>query len=124
MKCRCSALATPAMHSAILSACFSLSMTHGPPMRNRPPPPISILPTLNVCAIKSNDNRRRGGREDYFRNNTSRPPLLLSGLPFSDLFRPVEHLVLVPVARLLAALAIFVRGLHEGGEQRLRLEWL
>src|SRR6185503_8600853 len=46
------------------------------------------------------------------------------GLSFADLLRTVEQFVFVAVTSLAAALAVFVRGLHKGGEQRLRLERL
>src|SRR5579872_5485466 len=48
MQGRRRARATPEMDSAILMACSSLSITHGPAMRNNSPPPISTLPTLNA----------------------------------------------------------------------------
>src|SRR5205807_10434651 len=51
MKGKLSERVTPLMISAMRMACSSLSITHGPAMRNRSPEPTVMSPILNDLAI-------------------------------------------------------------------------
>src|SRR6266851_2626310 len=51
MKGKLSERVTPLMISAMRTACSSLSITHGPAMRNRSPEPTVMSPILNDLAI-------------------------------------------------------------------------
>src|SRR5215467_13476549 len=60
MKGKLSERATPLMTSAIKSACFSLSMTHGPAIRKRSPEPTRTL------SIWNEDDKRFHRRDAEF----------------------------------------------------------
>ena len=91
---------TPLMTSAMNSACFSLSMTQGPAMRNRLPEPM-----LNAVDLEGNGHRKALTAEDAEiaeRITQMRPTVVFLGETRVNLvvqvylrrhlFRPVKHL--------------------------------
>src|SRR5438067_4999647 len=88
------------MDSAIFRAWSSLSMTQGPAMRNRRPPPMVTSPTWNSL-----------GRE-------------AEPLPIGHALAAQEHLYFRSLFIRAAFHAVLVRSPDKRLEQRMRLKWL
>src|ERR671925_917019 len=102
-----SALATPATHSAIFSACFSLSITHGPAIRKSSGPPISTLPTLK--GLTTQDTKEHKDYHPFLREPSC--PLWLA---FRYSVWPVETLQIRGLFLGAALAAVLVRSLNKG----------
>src|SRR5581483_11342193 len=114
-----SARATPATHSAILSACSSLSMTHGPAIRNSSPQPIFTLPTWKEfnTGFTFHVSRFRGvsGATCNVKPRNVKP---------LGPRRPQKLLHLRRMLRLLARTSVLMGRLDKRREQRMRLQRL
>src|SRR6266850_103658 len=113
----CRALATPATHSAIFSACFSLSMTHGPAIRKRSGPPLSMLPTLKGFTTKDTTEHK-----DY--HSILREPSCPLWLSLVYFFRTVEAFQIGGLFARAELAAMLVRCADKSAEQRMRFQRL
>src|SRR5208283_206531 len=120
MNGRFSARVTPLITSAINKVCFSLSMTHGPAIRNRLPDPMRTPSTWKEILISSGRPAHDGRFSFVYLR-------VLSGerfLPAAHVLRPVEQLHFGCRFLRSPLQPVLVSRSHESLEQRMRLQRL
>src|SRR5579885_2797828 len=105
---------TALIASAILRACVSLSITHGPAMRKSSPDPTCTLPISNSVVAFAIPNAVRNPYQ--FRRSVGNDKK--SSALASEIILLHFNLVCATLASIL------VRRLDEFAEERMRLEWL
>src|SRR5271157_1600199 len=126
---------TPLMISAMRMACSSLSITHGPAMRNRSPEPMWTSATWKEVfsdrSIKQIPPRNHGGTEAQRKAifvllcvSVSPWWILILPLALSNFLRPMEHFHLGRLFLRAPFQSVLIRCAHERAEQRVRLQRL